>query len=293
MKRVIVVVIIWMIVHKALADDVVNYSWYGVHRESIKYDKYYTDLLKLALEKSESKFGHYELNKVDAGMSQNHMIELARNNRLVNLVWTMTSKDREEKLIPIRIPLLKGLGGCRVFLIRKGEQKLFNTLTNADELAHLYAGQGTTWPDTIILNHNNFQVSTAREHASLYQMLEKGRFDYFPRALHEAFNEIEQYPELAIEQRFALYYDSPFFFFVNKANPRLARRIQYGLELAIADGSFDEFFESNEITAGLIEKANLEAREVIFLDNPLLTVQTRRALNSSQLKAVCARKGEQ
>ena len=64
------------------------------------------------------------------------------------------------------------------------------------------------------------------------------------------------------------------------------------VDCGLSSGSFDEFFESNEITAGLIEKANLEAREIIFLDNPLLTVQTRQALNSSQLNAVCARKGE-
>ena len=275
-----------------LAKDIINYSWYGTHRASIKYDKYYTDVLTLALEKSKEKYGEYELNKINAGMSQNHMITLASKNRLVNLVWTMTSREREDKLIPVRFPLLKGLGGCRISLIRKGEQHRFDDLTSITELAKFNAGQGTMWPDTVILNNNNFQVSTAREHASLYQMLAKGRFDYFPRAIHEAFNEIQQFPELAIEQRFVIYYDSPFFFFVSKANPRIAERIQHGLTLALHDGSFDEFFASHEITKGVIEKANLHNREVIVLENPLLSKETQQALIDLKFNATCIRNAQ-
>ncbi|QOL25243.1 transporter substrate-binding domain-containing protein [Thalassotalea sp. LPB0316] len=271
----------------AQATDVVNYSWYETHRQNIKYEKYYTDLLKLALEKSSDKYGAYELNRIDAGLSQTHMIELARTNKYVNIIWTMTSIEREEKLIPVRIPLFKGLGGCRISLIRVGEQARFDELTSAAELAKLNAGQGTLWPDTVILNNNDFQVSTAQEHSALYRMLAKGRFDYFPRALYEAFNEVDQYPELAIEQRFAIYYHSPFFYFVNKANPRLAERIQYGLEVAIQDGSFDAYFDSSEITARIIEKANLANREVIVLDNPLLSEQTKQALDKLAFNNSC------
>ena len=37
----------------------------------------------------------------------------------VDVVWSGTSKEREEKLRPIRIPLQKGLNGYRLFLVKK------------------------------------------------------------------------------------------------------------------------------------------------------------------------------
>lgn len=272
----------------AHAIDTVNYSWYRAGRIQLKYDTYYVELLKLALDKSVDKYGEYQLNKVDAGASQQHMIELTRRQHLINLIWTMTSKEREEKLLPIRVPLFKGLGGCRIFLIKKGQQYLFDQLENKEALKSLVAGQGENWPDTEILKSNGFNVLTADEHQTLYLMLAKSRFDYFPRAIHEAINEQAQYPELTMEKRFVIYYDSPFFFFVNKENKRIAKRLEYGLLEAIKDGSFERFFEQYPISAGVIDRANLKEREVITLENPLLTEATKAALKKLGHQASCS-----
>lgn len=271
----------------AQATDVINYSWYRDGRIQLKYDLYYKEVLELALNKSVLKYGEYEINRIDAGMSQNHMIALAQRGETVNLLWTMTSKAREDKLIPIRIPLLKGLGGCRIALIKKGNQLLFDELEHPADLAKLHAGQGAEWPDTKILKANNFNVTTADEHQTLYPMLAKGRFDYFPRAIHEALNEETQYPDLIVEKRFLLYYDSPFFFFVNKEHQRIAERIEYGLNLAIADGSFDRFFNEYPVTANVLRSANLENRQVIALENPLLSNDTKQALENLGSHLMC------
>jgi len=41
-------------------------------------------------------------------------------------------------------------------------------------------------------------------------MLQHGRFDYMPRALHEAWNEVEIFEGLQVESSLALHYPSPY-----------------------------------------------------------------------------------
>jgi len=103
-------------------------------------------------------------------------------------------------------------------------------------------------------------------------MLKLKRFDYFPRGINEAWNEIDKkgvnYPELMVEERTALYYPYPVYYFVNKENRELAARIEKGLKIALADGSFkDLFFESH---SEIINKANLDDRIIFKLQNPTL-----------------------
>jgi hypothetical protein len=199
------------------------------------------------------------------------MIRLVQEDKFVNLFWTMTSKQREEVLLPIRFPLFKGLLGCRVFLIKKDQQLKFNRLKNIKQLKSLSAGQGKDWPDTEILLANQFKVTTSTKDENLFKMLAKERFDYFPRAIHEARSEIAQHDSLTIEKRFMLYYDSPFYFFVNKLNERLASRIEYGLKISINDGSFDQLFDSHPVSANILSQFRRSDREVILLKNHQLT----------------------
>lgn len=260
----------------AFAKDVISYPW--AEKNDFSYDSYYKALLHLALDKSKDVYGDYEINEIDAGVSQDHMVRLVQKNKFVNLFWTMTSKEREQKLLPIRFPLFKGLLGCRVFFIKKGQQTKFDQLKSAEQLKSFIVGQGKDWPDTQILLDNNFNVVTSLEHESLFKMLTKGRFDFFPRAIHEARSEIIDYPDIVIEKRFLLYYDSPFFFFVNKDNSRLAERLKYGLNASLEDGSFERFFNNHPVSSDILNQFSLNTRELLFLKNPSLTTKTQQAL---------------
>jgi hypothetical protein len=267
------------------SNDVVNLPWAG--RNDSSYDSYYKAILHLALEKSKGKYGEYTLNEIDAGVSQNHMIRLVQENKFVNLFWTMTSKKREELLLPVRFPLFKGLLGCRVFLIKKGQQLKFDRLENAEQLKSLSAGQGEDWPDTKILLSNHFKVTTSSKDENLFKMLAKNRFDYFPRALHEARREINQHESLAIEKRFLFYYDAPFYFFVNKRNKRLATRLEYGLKVAINDGSFEDLFNKHPVSSNILTQFNLNKREVISLENNQLTDKSKLILQRMGTRDNC------
>ena len=69
-----------------------------------------------------------------------------------------------------------------------------------------------------------------------------------------------------------LHYPTAVYFFVNRSATALAERIRAGLEAAIADGRFDDLFR--EVNGKAIEQAQLDARVVLLLDNPLLPAET-------------------
>jgi len=270
---ILILITIILVPNFCLATDIIRFPWTG-HPEAIKKD-YYLALLKLALEKSEKKFGAYELVKFDIPINQFRAIHFLESKNNVDLLWTMTSIDREERLLAIRIPLVKGVMGCRIFLIRKGEQYRFDLIKDVAGLKTLYAGQGRNWPDSSILKYNGFNVIDGSEYSGLFSMLKLHRFDYFPRGVHEPWQEQIMFNDLIVEKKLLLQYPSPFFFFVNKSNERLAKRIEFGLEQAIEDGSFEHLFNQHRDTKDVFRKANLSNRIVFKLDNPLLSKETR------------------
>ena len=190
----------------------------------------------------------------------------------------MTSREREKQVRPIRIPLLKGLLGHRVFIIKEKDQVHYSQKTTLSQLKQRVAGQGHDWPDTSILQANGFTVKTAVEYRSLFHMLEEGRFDFFPRGVNEVWEEIQlmqpRTEKLIIEQHLMLYYPAPIYFFVNKKNTKLATRIKTGLMLAHADGDFDKLINEKAMKKVLLKSLNFHQRRVFKLNNPLLPIET-------------------
>jgi len=107
-------------------------------------------------------------------------------------------------------------------------------------------------------------------------MLSVKRFDYFPRGINEAWNEIsekkEKYPNLAVDPYIALYYPYPVYFFVNKNNLKLADRVERGLTIALEDGTFKALFLKYH--SKIIQQADLNNRKIFILKNPTLAEGT-------------------
>jgi len=233
--------------------------------------EYFVQLLKMALEKTET-----ELNKVKLEstikMQQGRAVQQLLMGKNIDIIWTVTSISREEKLLPIRIPLLKGLLGHRVLIIRKEDKNKFSSVTNLNDLKQFTAGQGHDWPDTEILRANQLDVTTASNYEGLFAMLEARRFDYFPRGVNEAWQELEvqKKSNLIVDDHILLYYPSPIYFFVNNNNHMLASRIEKGLILSIEDGSFDLLFDSYHEYEKVFATKLHRQRKVLQLHNPLL-----------------------
>jgi hypothetical protein len=233
---------------------------------------YTVSMIQLALDHMDTK---YNLQVGHENFTQARANEEVKTGRL-DLIWTTTGKETEEKLEAVRIPLFKGLLGCRIFIINKNNQFKFDNIQTFEDLKKLTYGQGKTWADGKILEANGLKVIKTNKYENLFHMVEGERFDAFPRGVHEPFGEIEKRPNLnlAVEKNILLIYKMDLYLYTSKANSKLAKELEDGFNKAIADGSFDKLFYSSPQVKDIVEKANMKNRKVFYLDNPTLSKET-------------------
>lgn len=231
---------------------------------------YTFQLLQLALAKAGSS---HQVALTPHVMPQGRsIVEIAAGTGKLRIVATMTSREREEKLLPIRIPISKGLIGWRMLLVRADETELFRNVATLQDLQAFRMAQGHDWPDLSILESNGLHGAAVSSYSSLFEMLKAGRIDYLPRSVMEIWQEAARHKDLAVEPYLLLYYPTPDYFFVNRADVELAEQIRHGLELAVADGSMDRLFYHHY--GKLLRQSQLDKRRVLELKNPQLTPET-------------------
>ena len=233
--------------------------------------RYALAALQLALDKAGSAL---RIRPSRHPMEQQRALLHLEQGTAVDVVWTMTSTEREQRLLPVRIPLDKGLYGWRIVILRKDRSELLRDVHSLPELRRLRAGQGHDWPDTQILRSHDLPVEVSASYESLFRMLRAGRFDYFPRAVLEAHDELAHVgnEDLALDRHVVLHYPTALYFFFSRQRPELAETVGTGLELATRDGSFERLFQ--QYHGAELARARLTQRQVIELNNPLLPAQT-------------------
>ncbi|PKM23759.1 MAG: hypothetical protein CVV09_18375 [Gammaproteobacteria bacterium HGW-Gammaproteobacteria-13] len=227
--------------------------------------------LQLALDKAGSALrlepSHYSMEQERA------LVNLEHNDRL-DVAWSMTSHEREQRLLPVRIPLDKGLFGWRIALLPKDRAQLLKDVRNLADLRQFSAGQGHDWPDREILRAQGLPVRVSSSYGSLFRMLQAQRFDYFPRSVIEIWDELEhpRGKQLVADPHVLLHYPTAMYFFFSPKRPELAETVRIGMEKAIADGSFERLFQQH--FAASLQRAQLDQRQLIELHNPLLPSAT-------------------
>ena len=248
----------------------------GPQSDTDSSHSYYIDLIKLALEKA-NKTDDYSIHFLKTVLSQGRtLVELSKRNSELNIYQTGTSVEREKKLIPIRIPLLKGTLGYRISLIHKDNIKKFDKISTLKQLSQLTACQGAHWPDSDILENAGLPVIRNSNYKSIFLQIKNKRCDYFPRAIIEAYSEAEAYndPDIVVYDKLVIHYTFPMYFFVSPYNKVLARDIEKGLRLAVQDGSFDDLFHKNKITKHIFPLKKWESSTILHIKNPLLPRET-------------------
>lgn len=233
------------------------------------HGEYILDILRQAISYSSQP---YQLQGSRSTMQQARSIyELTSSQGTVDVLWTMSTDEREAQLIPIRIPIDKGLIGWRIALLTPENVNLFKRVKTAKDLEAFTAGQELDWPDVPILQSNGLPVKTSTTYETLFTMLRAGRFDYFPRSLLEVQFEFDGPigKNLAIDPHIVLHYPSALYFFVSPREPKMAEDIRSGLEEMIRNGSFEKTFQRYQ--QATIKGVNLKNRTIIPLRNPTLS----------------------
>lgn len=239
----------------------------GAATEADTRASYYLKLLELALQKSGMPFSLHPNGKV---MVPSRVVSVMEAGGYVDVTWGPTTRELEQRLLTVRVPIDKGILGWRLFLVRADERAAFAAIRTPAQLRALAAGQQRDWGDTTILQANGMRVVGASIYESMFKMLASDRFQYFPRGVGEIWGELSRHAELGleVEPHLALHYPSVSYFFVSPHSPVLAQAIERGLRAAIKDGSFDALFE--QFNGDAIRRAQLATRTVFELTNPLL-----------------------
>jgi hypothetical protein len=244
------------------------------------------ELLRQALEATVATHGPYELRASVASMNQARAAdEIASGSGLVNVFARSTTIEHEQRFLPVRVPIDKGLISYRVFLIRGDMQPRFAAVNSLDDLRAYSVGSFQTWADTRILRDGGFKVVTGDSYEGLFRMLVARRFDFFSRSADEAYREFDErhelLPDMRVEDKLLLHFPTTRLFFVQRSpeGTKLAARIEAGLDRMMKDGSFDAYFLKAK--GPLIERAHLRTRKVFRIDNPVLSAETQ-ALRKSR-----------
>lgn len=235
---------------------------------------YQMALIGEALSQSQEKYGPYNFITHLADLSSKRsFIELNKpEQEYINMRVGITSREREENAIPIRLPIRKGLLSYKLLIINKKNINMFDEVKSLETLKTYRFGVVYDWVTAGIMHANNFDVIDVPSYHGLFRMLNAERFDYTVLGVNEAFPILASLKDenlnLMVAPNIALYINTPSYIFVSKSNPRLAERITWGLEKMIKNGRFDEVFE--QYHQGYIDKVDLQNRTIISIPNPNL-----------------------
>ncbi len=238
--------------------------------------KYPENLLKKIIAVTADQYGTAQVQHTKWNMRRDRTFINLTEGTKIHVMAEAPKPGWESQLIPVRIPIRKGIQGFRTFLILKKNQAMLSEIKTIEELKKIPTGSGLQWSTTRVLKENGFNVVTGGDYEGLFKMLVAERFITFGRGINETPVEYAQrksiYPDLAIEQGLLLYIPLPTYYFVTPKKPELAKRIEKGLTTLIDNGAFDVIF--NQYFGEMIKNANLSKRKIFKINNPNLSPQT-------------------
>lgn len=229
-------------------------------------------VLKHALDLGIEKFGTYEIQLTGSAMPNHRTYFELLSGKHLNVTMALTTDKWEKNTLPIKIPIRRGIFNYRLLAINKNNAEIFKSIQTVDDLKTLKVGVRVSWTMQKMLISMGFNVVSSYSYESTFAMLDKERFDYIIRGIHEAYDEIQTrnktLTNLTIEPEIAIYSPNPFYMFVSPKTPEIAERLTWGLEKMVADGSLKRLFE--DFYLNTITKADLGNRRIIYLGNPIL-----------------------
>lgn len=256
------------------AEPVEAFIYAGAQSSEGLDNSYFWRVLRAALDHAGPAYGRYRLEAGPPMPALRQIRALARAGTPLTIGLFTANAGLSRELVPVRIPVDRGLLGYRVLLVRDGDLDRFAGISSLAELRPLRFGLMPTWDDGPVMRAAGLTVAPGESYEGLFRMLAAGRFDAFSRGVPEILAEYDrarrQVPGLAVEPHLLLHYPLPvyFWFSPDEAGRRRAARVEAGLRAMQADGSLRKMFEAEY--AALETRLDLSRRKVIELPNPLL-----------------------
>lgn len=234
---------------------------------------YEVQLMQLALEKTRSDYGDYQLEPIQP-MNRARSLAALHQDIYPNLVMLLSYEDdlmADGQLRYIPIPVDRGIFSYRLCFMRDEIKPQVEQVKNLEQLKRFSFGSGVGWADSKILRHNGLNTLEADTLLSLYRMTKAGRIDLLCRGVGEYHTELHQQGQaigLSADSQLIIYYPLPKFLFAHKNSQALLERIETGLKRALEDGSFDKLWHQQHSKS--LNSAQLKNRRMIILDNPLI-----------------------
>ncbi len=234
---------------------------------------YERKVLKAILEATVEEWGSLEIEEsLDEypGDEESQVFKEKGHDLFVTIAGNQKFKEGDMIVIPHL--LTKNLLGYRVPIIRDEDTGLFEEITEPEDLQMLTHGIPETWSDAVIFRRNGYSVVEEGSFDDIFDRLKNGLFDYSAYGANEVLgvyeNRASRHEGLIIEQNILLFYPFPLVFYVNPDLPKLAERIEEGMQKIISSGKLDAIFE--EHYGNIIEQLNLDNRRLFVLENPLI-----------------------
>lgn len=189
----------------------------------------------------------------------------------VDLAYVPPNAERLSHFDMLPFDIHAGMLGYRLLLIRREDAARFAQVRSLEDLRQFRGGFVSQWSDFSRFALNGLPVVGTSRPENLLAMLGSHRFDYYHRAVHEAWPELDasasQYPNLMVEPNLALVYQLPVYFTFSRDNPVLRERFEEGLRLIQADGSFQALLFRH--FGKQVLRSRLNERRLLILENDL------------------------
>ncbi|MDO3388256.1 transporter substrate-binding domain-containing protein [Gilvimarinus sp. SDUM040013] len=273
MQKIIPVLLLSLSSQIAWGADVYKYWDWG---NSPARENYEYALLTMALEASAETYGPYTLARVRKELSTNRVRREINAGNIINVrsgpyLRLSNIENPEEVNLPVTVPIMQNLLGYRRLVVHKENVDTLSHIRKRDDLTQFSVGLARGWVDVDIFRANNIKVDDSANVATLIDMLELKRFDFFPASivgLETVLDRASEQGDLVAIPDLVVVYPFPVVFYVPKAKPRLAERLQFGLQVLTDSGEVAQLLQRHFIQE--LNYLHSENVHFITLSNPLL-----------------------
>lgn len=261
---------------EATADPVVISMWNG--NKTTSRQTYEREILEAILTATEASYGAWTLkeDKTDYPSAEDEARVFHKGFDIFGTVAGNQKLNNEQKIL-VPLPLMKGLLGHRVLIIRAEDKKKFAGITQSSQLRALKLGIPVTWADAELFRQNGYAVVEKGSFDELFERLLKKEFDYVSFGANEIAGVFAERAaasgKLMIDNSLLVYYPFPLVFYVSPQKPALAKRVTEGLKTISANGVLDKIF--NRYYGQALAELNLNERTRITLENPILPAEMK------------------